>query len=385
MRLWRKREPEAAVAAAAQLRDTRRRPFGLLGDYVPLRDGETELYRAVREAVPVVDAAVYKIIRLCGGVTARCGEPGTERRLREFLRTVPAGRGQFGINAFLESYLDSLLVCGRAVGEIVPERGMRGIAAILCGSVETVEVREGTQALDFALCARDGQGRMKELPYQDLLLFTPLNPEAEHPYGVSLLRSLPFLTDILTKVYHTIGVNWERCGSVRYAVTCRDGGEGQARLRAETLAHEWADAMQDARSGAVRDFVAVGDVDIRVIGADSPILNSEVPVRQILEQLVAKTGIPPFMLGLNWSSTERMSTQQADMLTTEITAIRRTLTPVMERVCRLWLRMNGTDCGVEILWDDINLQDEVEEARAELYREQARRLRIENDRQERGE
>ena len=40
---------------------------------------------------------------------------------------------------------------------------------------------------------------------------------------------------------------------------------------------------------------------------------------------------------------------------------------------------------MEILWDDINLQDQVEEARAELYREQARRLRLENDRMEKGE
>ena len=143
--------------------------------------------------------------------------------------------------------------------------------------------------------------------------------------------------------------------------------------------------MQDARGGAVRDFVAVGDVDIRVIGADGPILESAAPVRQILEQVVAKTGLPPFMMGLNWASTERMSTQQADMLTTEITAIRRTLTPVLERICRMWLRMRGETCGVEILWDDINLQDQVEEARAELYREQARRLRLENDRMEKGE
>ena len=33
--------------------------------------------------------------------------------------------------------------------------------------------------------------------------------------------------------------------------------------------------------------------------------------RQMLEQLVAKTGLPPFLLGLSWSSTERMSAQQA--------------------------------------------------------------------------
>ena len=139
-----------------------------------------------------------------------------------------------------------------------------------------------------------------------------------------------------------------------------------------------ADAMRDAQSGAVRDFVAVGDVDIRVIGADSPILESEVPVRQILEQLVAKTGIPPFMLGLSWSSTERMSAQQADMMTTEITALRRSLEPVVERVCEVWLRIHGYDHRVRVEWDDINLQDLVEEARAELYREQARVLRQEH-------
>ena len=196
---------------------------------------------------------------------------------------------------------------------------------------------------------------------------------------MSLLRGLPFLTDILMKIYHTIGVNWERCGNVRFAVTCRDGGNGQAAERSQMLAGEWSRAMQDTKSGSVRDFVAVGDVDIRVIGADAPVLDSQVPVRQILEQVVAKTGIPPFMLGLSWSSTERMSSQQADMLTTEITAIRRTLTPVVERICRLWLRMHGYTCGLEVQWEDINLQDEVEDARAALYLEQARKLRIEND------
>ena len=108
----------------------------------------------------------------------------------------------------------------------------------------------------------------------------------------------------------------------------------------------------------------------------------EVPVRQILEQLVAKTGLPPFLLGLSWSSTERMSSQQADMLTSEITALRRTLTPMVERVCRLWLRLHGYGCRFAVEWDDINLQDLVEEAKAELYREQARRLRLENDERE---
>lgn len=363
--------------AAVQLRNWEKHPFGMLGEYIPLRNGETRLYRAVREAVPVVDAAIYKLIRMTGGVTVSCEDRSAERELGEFLQTVPTGRGQYGLNAFLDCYLDSLLTCGRAVGEIVPAAGNRSIAALLCGRVEDIEIREGETPLTFSVWGPDESGRMAALPYQNLILFTPLNPEAENPYGVSLLRSLPFLSDILMKIYNTIGVNWERCGNLRFAVTCQ-GGEGAAE-RGKLLAGEWSRAMRETRGGSVRDFVAAGDVDIRVIGADAPVLDSQAPVRQILEQIVAKTAIPPFMLGLSWSSTERMSSQQADMLTTEITALRRTLTPVVERVCRLWLRMHGYACGFQAVWDDINLQDQVEEARAELYREQARKLRIEND------
>lgn len=129
--------------------------------------------------------------------------------------------------------------------------------------------------------------------------------------------------------------------------------------------------MQD--TGVVRDFVSVGDVSVKVIGAEGQIPDSEIPVRQMLEQIVAKLGIPPFMLGLSWSSTERMSAQQADVLTSELQAYRRILTPVIERIGNEALRsLGGGSCTVE--WDEITLQDEVETARARLYNAQAAAL-----------
>ena len=382
MRLFAKRETGGA-ARAVQLRESGG-AFGGLGGARPA-GSELRLYHAVRESVPVVDAAIYKLIRMTGGVGVRCGDPEAERELCAFLRRVNVGRAQQGINAFLDCYADSLLTCGQAVGEILPERGCRDIAALLPGRVEDIRIHEGESPADFTIWGWDRGGREIELPYQELLLFTPLNPESEHPYGVSLLRSLPFFSELLMKIYTTLGTNWERCGNTRYAIVCRDGGDEMSRSMAQErcaeVAREWQSAMQSAKSGSVRDFVAVGDVDIRVIGADNQILDSQVPVRQILEQIVAKTGIPPFMLGMNWSSTERMSSQQADMLTTEITAIRRTLTPCVARIAGLWLRMHGYGCGFEVVWDDINLQDQVEEARAELYRQQARKLQKENEKE----
>lgn len=325
-----------------------------------------------------------KLVRLAGGVQLACPDKRAEAAVNEFLKRVNTGRGQRGINSFIDRYLDSLLVCGRAVGEIVLTAN-RDIAAVLCGDAEKIEIKEGKTPLDFVICAPDGTGKIAPLPYQGLILFTPFNPESGSPYGVSMLRSMPFMADVLMKIYNTIGVNWERAGNVRYAVVCKPDseiiGRGGAQERSRRIAEEWAGAMRDTRSGTVRDFVAVGDVDVKVIGADGKVLNSEVPVRQILEQIVARTGIPPFMLGLSWSSTERMSGQQADILTSEITAIRRSVSPVIERIGETWLRLHGWACPCEAKWDDINLQDETEEAHAELYRAQAEyyRRRAENE------
>ena len=152
----------------------------MLSGYVPLGGGEERLYRAIREAVPVVDAAVMKLIRLTGGFTVACGDERAQREIAEFIRTVPVGRGQFGLNAFVDSYLDSMITCGRAVGEIVTD-GNRDIAAVLCGDVSDVLIREGATPLDFAVCVRDSGGQVRPLPRQELLLFTPFNPEADSP------------------------------------------------------------------------------------------------------------------------------------------------------------------------------------------------------------
>lgn len=378
MPLFKRERREGSPAAAVQMRPNDRHPFRLLDGYIPLHRPEFSLYRSIREAIPVVDAAILKLVRLTGGVSAACQDKGAEKALNEFLRTVPAGWNQRGIQAFLDCYLDCLLTCGRAVGEIVPSRDGRDIAAVLCGNVSDIEVKEKGSPLDILLALRRADGTTEVLPRQDLLLFTPYSPSPENPYGVSLLHSMPFLSGVLLKIYQTLGANWERAGNVRFAVVYKPGEEGldsrRLQERSQLLAQRWSEAMQSTRAGAVRDFVATGDVEIKVIGAECDIPDCQAPVRLILEQLIAQTGIPPFLLGLNWSSTERMSSQQADIMTSELTALRRTLTPVVERVCALWLRMHGYDCPFTVEWEEINLQDQVEEAKAELYRQQARRL-----------
>ena len=160
------------------------------------------------------------------------------------------------------------------------------------------------------------------------------------------------------------------------------GDKAFAKERAQQIAKEWSMGMQSTKAGDIRDFVAVGDVQIKAIGADNQILDTEVPVRQILEQLISKLGIPPFLLGFNWSSTERMSSQQADILTSELEYYRRLITPAIEKICTSHLRLQGYAENVTVEWENINLQDETELSLARLRNAQARAIEISNLKEE---
>jgi hypothetical protein len=297
--------------------------------------------------------------------------------LEQFLANVPVGSSLHGMDAFVAQHLEQLLMYGTSVGEILPTRSGQSIGALHNVPLTHLSVEKDEQSGQGVICVSRG-GRSVPVPYPQLLVMSALNPKPGQVCGNSLLKGLPFVTDILLKIYNTIGVNFQRVGNVRFAVTykpSKEAGErGLAKERALQIAEEWQKAMRQNPSGQVSDFVAVGDVDIKVIGADNQILDTQVPVRQMLEQIVAKVGIPPFMLGLNWSSTERMSTQQADMLTSELWAYRRQLTPVIEKICNFWLRLQGEQETCRVIWDEICLQDEVEVAHAAYTRAQTRLL-----------
>jgi hypothetical protein len=112
---WKKKEKNG-VAAVTQLRDGNVHPFSALRGYMPLGTGEERMYHQMRIALPVLDAAVGKLVRLSGGFKVVCRNEMAQEKLNQFLRTVPCGRGQYGIGNFLSGYLDSLLTYGRACG-----------------------------------------------------------------------------------------------------------------------------------------------------------------------------------------------------------------------------------------------------------------------------
>lgn len=334
------------------------------------------LYGKLRRAVPILDAAISKVVRLAGGFQLVCESDRMQAELEEFVKTVPVGLGGQSLQTFADSYLDSLLTFGNALGEILVDTRTGQIAGLQTLPPDCVAVRQG-KGLEREFWLRQGSEDIK-IRQPERVLFTAMNPPPGGIYGVSILQGLPALSQILLRIYECIGQNYDRIGNVRYAVTYKPGNDPSERAyaadRAKRIAQEWSEGMRAGSRGEIRDFVCAGDVDIRVIGADNTMLDTEVPVRQLMEQLVAKLSVPPFLLGLSWSTTERMSSQQADILTSELEYYRRLIEPVLVRIGTAFLRLGGSQEDVTVQWENINLQDETELAQARLWNAQAEEI-----------
>lgn len=338
---------------------------------------QRELYSSLREAVPIIDASLCKIVRLIGKFNINVEGDAPKKIVDYFVKNVCSNGMARGMHSFIATYLDSLLTYGEAVGEIVLDSDGDSICSLYNASLDDVEIRAKDSPLNLLVCVNDS-GVVTPLKNQQLLLATLLNPKPGTIEGTSVLKGLPFVSSILLRIFSSIKSNWERVGDVRFAVTYnpKDNSGVVSEESARLIADEWKKAM---RSDSVCDFVSVGDVSIKVIGAESNMPDCEVPMKHIMEQIVAKLGIPPFLLGLSWSSTERMSEQQADILTSELEYYRAILEPVIYKIVSTQLRLKGYNCDFEIEWEDINLQDAVELSKARLNNAQALQIEIETE------
>lgn len=334
---------------------------------------EQRLYRELRSRVPVIDAALSKIVRLTGDYRLLGADERAQRALDSFASDVKVGGVGFTLKSFTDAYLSQLLTYGIAVGEIAVYDDGR-VAALMNAPAESIELRQGENPLDVRVFVRDGL-QLKEAEHPELILTSLLDPEPGSLRGNSLLKGLGFVSEILMKIFECIGQNFDRAGNVRFAVTYNPPSGSptvNSRQRVKEIADEWSRAMRD--KSRVCDFVSVGDVKIKAIGADSQIIDCDIPIRHILEQIVAKLSIPPFLLGLSWSSTERMSAQQADILTSELEYYRSILDPVIRKIAVAFLKGEGLDPNVRVEWSNISLQDETELASARLNNARASQL-----------
>ena len=82
MGIFRKRKVKEKVSIlSAPQNDSSSHPFNIVSSYSPLTKVELDLYSSLREALPIIDAAICKINRLLGTFSVDCESKKTKEML----------------------------------------------------------------------------------------------------------------------------------------------------------------------------------------------------------------------------------------------------------------------------------------------------------------
>jgi len=342
------------------------------------------VYEAVANGIPFIDVALRKLSRMIPRFEVKCRVDSTADALNAWMREVRVGSLLRGFAPFARSHVRQMLQYGRSAGEIALTRGKTDAAGLFivdARQIRLIPADDGRLLLGEA----DALGALHPYPRQDLFIYSACNSESDDPRGVSMLRSVPFVADVVLRMENAVRQKWQRHGAPSFLVHHRVASDVQIsdsalQQQRSAIQDDWERAMRARwQNDGIIDFISAsqGDFVIRALDSDGE-LEFTAPYRALMEQIVCSVELAPFMLGLNWSTTERLSRQQADMIIGQCQEMRAELEPDFLHVLTWVQRLRNLRGKIRLQWHGINLQDQVETARGELYAAQAMEKRIAN-------
>lgn len=414
----RRRKKEPDLPSKTQFRQTDAQ--GLMTPWFQdyhLRKVSGDFYEALREGIPIIDAGIRRLISLDGTIKIIGDNMEIVKALEDFNLNVPVNDTQTGIHAFLENVSNETFEQGNGIAEFIVSKDMKDIVELRVADSKDIVFRRNDQdraepwyrypgntlSTPFSRPESIAQrilsstfsqstwlrGMQEEkLNLSNKLMFS-INNENTDPYGVSVMRSMEFVSKILMTIQNSILNVWERLGDPSFHVKYKrkgklDGDKLEARRSA--IATEFNTAVTAKREGRSADFInaldADSDITIEIIGADGKVLDMAVPGRHVLEQVVSKLGLPAWMLGLYWSTTERMAVMEIEAALQDAKIRNLTKLPQFIKLFSVFLRLRGfkwnsvtTDTKKPgdwgIIFETPNLRDLVAQAQARFLNAQA--------------
>ena len=350
--------------------------------HVPIRVDYGLLVK-IRETIPMISAAIMRMKELVGRPEVQAS-PSLKTDIDAFLTNLPVNRMQVGMGNWLQSHLDNMYTFGRSHAEAILNNTRTDLFGLVEVDPRTVGLRPtfGGYATHVVQYQYGGGIPVTLLP--ELLLSSVNDIRGDDPNGTSLIAELPFVAQILNAMLRSLGSTWDRFGSPTYHVRWNppadwaDPSGDQGKVIMGQMQGNLQNALKNRAEGVANDFFTVGDVEITILGAQGEQLEFAETGRAIMEQIVAKFGLPPFMYGFSWASTERMSTAQAKLLTEIIEASREVVGPQIERLIRLWQLVTGRGGKFTLAWPKTSLIDLLDVARSRAMDAQAESAELSN-------
>lgn len=374
--LWRREQPPTQQRAARPVAGvTSGRPTyaGLTGATILPRDQSYQLLAQFRANVPVIKRANEILAGFVGCPCLEVEDNETaETWLHDWAANVEYGDGcGRGLTTWFGDLIDQSLTFGNAVGEAEVGATRQGVVRLWTYNTPSIGYRTNPAGA-IEVIQQQGLGGQKPLNPETIARVTH-GPKGCNPNGESMLLALPLYCQTVLDITHALRATWQRSGQPTFHANWKPGegfddpaGAKSEEVRA-AMESAWNESIRSqAQDGVAKDFFSTGEVTITIIGVEGQVMVVDVPMRAMMEQIIAATGIPPFMFGLSWASTERMSKQQADMLMQTIDCIRREIEGAIRKVVDLHVRLSGRRDALKwtLRWPDVSLQDQVQTAQA---------------------
>jgi hypothetical protein len=352
--------------------------------FVP-RKIDPEFFEFLREAIPVIDAAHNRLVSLDGHLIVKGRNEALVTEIREWMENVPVNDLQKGIQAFHQNLSNEAFEQGFSISEFVTSQKRDDIVQLRVADSKFIKFKRSGNAVD--IYQKSDQDMMERKLKPDNLLYFSIGNENQNPYGTPLMRSCEFVAQILVTIQNATKSVWERFGdpsfSVIYKTSKKEGTDLAGRYNA--IKTEFDTALRAKQQGKSVDFIRAIDKDseltIQIIGADGQVLEMEVPARHVLEQIIAKTGLPAWMLGMHWSTTERLSNAEVEVLLADVSTRQSAKLPLFTNLVKTLLTLRGKTWKPGDWWlefDQVNLHDLVAQAQARFLNAQADMYYLQN-------
>lgn len=348
-----------------------------------------DFYELMREAVPYLDGGINRLVSLMGHIKIVGNNRELVERIKEWAFNVPIDDGtpgvtHQGLQALLQIMMNEAFEQGFVVAEWVANKERNDIRAIYVNDSKTIKFkREKTNDLSIHQRVDSDQGDGKLLKPGNLMYFA-LNPEAGNPYGTSVMRSCEIVSKTHATIMNTIGLTTARWGDPSFLVKYKAAvakSEGDLKKIRDDLTTDFNNFMAAKKAGNAADFISAtsttGDLTISVIGQDGQVLDLEIPIKFVAENLLAKMGLAPWMVGIFSGTVQGLADAQVGVLMADILTRQGLISPMVYRLIRTWLTLQGItykpgDWGIE--WEQVQLNNIYQVAQAEFLRAQARMM-----------
>jgi len=370
-------------------------------------------YEALRRAIPLLEGGINCLVRLDGIVRFDRDSPGIDKGLADELTAamseLPVDDGEIGLQSYYEIIGNEIYEQGFAMAErLMNRRRLVGIRTADSKGLlarrnedgviewyyrppayELATRRNGTDYTEVVLrnnIVNVTPGYLNQLNYVQLdpstMVYNAFHPESNNPYGVSILRSVEFVSQILLRMQNATGHVWDRFGDpsfqVKYKTKNRTLKQPDLDKRVAKIATDLANVLSAKRNGNSADLAhAIGaddDISIEVIGGNGKVIDLKMPANHMVEQILAKLPIPGWMIGLSEAQAGRMADQQSEMVLMDAKVRFERRKPGLKNIVATHLRGEGVTWKPGS-WDVVqelpNLRDVQKMAQARFLNAQA--------------